>query len=296
MKIYFVLRTQRGYDYSDNIDRSKLKDDHNNDKKLHEEFNNYWNSLFKKSYNQVRKELKSLVLQNIYEANFDKIYLNIDDYHDDYINILTEKNEEDIYVFFMDDDDFVKPNICNVLKKNYIKGFEGVTWNYIRYHGIKNCIYSGNAQKFVSYRDGKEHITNDLIYSPWPYIQSNHCVIKIPLENHNNIGNWWEDYKLSMPINHSCIHNYLFEHNTNRKVYNIAQSLSLHNTTPASYSFYGVDYKTHGREKDIFDEPKNFYKCMEKFIYNKPEGAIYLLDPEFNDILNKQKNIFKECL
>lgn len=296
MKIYFVLRAQRGYDYEDKIDRNSMRDDYNNDKNVHNEFLNYWNGLFKKSYNQVRKELKNLVLENISSANFDKVYLSIDDFHDDYSNILLEKNDEDIFVLFMDDDDFIKPDICKFLKNNYFKGFDGITWNYIRYHGIKNCIYSANSPKYTGYRDGKMFVSYDLIYAPWPHIQSNHCILKIPLDNPSRIGTWWEEYQLSIPINHSCIHSYLYEHNTNRKVYNIAQSLSLHNTTPASYSFYGVDYKIGGRDKDVFDDPNNFYKCVKRFVYDNPEGSIHLLDDEFNHLLKKQRNIFKECL
>lgn len=300
MKLYFVLRAQRGYDYVETVDRSKLRDDYNNNKEVHNEFYNYWNNLFKKSYNQVRKELKALVLETVHDANFDKVYLNLDDFRDDYGNILADTDPEEKFVLFMDDDDFIKPNVCDVLRKNYIPGFDGITWNYLRYHGLYNCFYSPNTMEYtvrgIETEANKLFLKNDLRYSPWPYIQSNHCVIKLPSVKKPSHGSWWSEYQQLVPVNHSCIHLHLFEHNSNRKIYNIAQCLSLHNTTPASYSFYDNDYKTGGRHKEIFDDPQNFYNRMKSFVEDEPHGTTQYVDDEFKVLLDKQRKIFEGCL
>lgn len=300
MKLYFVLRAQRGYNYVDDVDRSKLRDDYNNNKEVHNEFYNYWNNLFKKSYNQVRKELKDLVLQTVHDAKFDKVYLNLDDFRDDYGNILADTDPEEKFVLFMDDDDFIKPNVCEVLRNNYIEGFDGITWNYLRYHGLYNCFYSPNTMEYtargIETEAHKLFVKNDLRYSPWPYIQSNHCIVKLPSVKKPNHGSWWTEYQQLVPVNHSCIHLHLFEHNSNRKTYNIAQCLSLHNTTPASYSFYDNDYKSGGRHKEIFDDPQNFYNTMKRFVEDEPHGTIQFVDDEFKVLLDKQRKIFEGCL
>ena len=301
MKLYFVLRAQRGYNYVDDVvDRSKLRDDYNNNKQVHYEFYNYWNNLFNKSYNQVRKELKELVIKTVHDASFDKIYLNLDDFRDDYGNISSDSDPEEKFVLFMDDDDFIKSNVCDVLRKNYIPGFDGITWNYLRYHGLYNCFYSPNTIEYttrgIETEAHKLFLKNDLRYSPWPYIQSNHCIIKLPSVKKPSYGSWWSEYQQLVPVNHSCIHLHLFEHNSNRKTYNIAQCLSLHNTTPASYSFYDNDYKTGGRHKEIFDDPQNFYKRVKDFVQLEPHGTTQFVDDEFKVLLDKQRKIFEGCL
>lgn len=292
MNIYFVLRVQRGYNYDTAVDRSKLREDHNNNKTVHNEFLALWDSLFKKSYNQVRKEVKELTLQSVYRANFDRVYLNLDDFYEDYGGIVL-KNDPDTYVFYMDDDDFVRSDVCSVIKTNYVAGFHGISWNYLRYHGIDNMIYSPNTQDFITKTGKKE---TGIFYSPWPHIQSNHCLIRIPIEPDCAFGSFLEEYNTLLPVNHSCMHKYLFQHNSNRKLYNIAQPLSLHNTTPASYSFYDNDYKTGGRLKDVFDDPRNFYNSLYSFVNEGPFGTLQLLADEWRDVIKQQKTIFEGCL
>jgi len=165
---------------------------------------------------------------------------------------------------------------------------------------LYNYFYSPNTMEYttrgIETEAHKLLVKNDLRYSPWPYIQSNHCIIKLPSVKKPNHGSLWPEYQQLVPVNHSCIHLHLFEHNSNRKTYNIAQCLSLHNTTPASYSFYDNDYKTGGRLKEIFDDPQNFYKRMKSFVEVEPNGTTQFVDDEFKVLLDKQRKIFEGCL
>jgi len=287
IKVYCVVRTQRGYNYDNFDEMDKVFDTFNTDRNFMRSFTSYWKTIFKYPYANVRRELKELCFESIRNANFDKVYWCLEDFVMDLSNF-----KNDVLIYFTDDDDWVRSDIVKIIKENYIKGFDALVWTHVRVLSFENQITSPNS-KFLIFPDGKLGKSN---FFPQPYIQSNHCVVKYPTDPTTDYGIWLEDDQYKIPVNHNCINFYL--HEVGRKFLYINEVLSIYNSTPASIAYYENDYIKGNNQKfvDRFAIGQKYYDDTKKFVENPAYGAMHLFPEEFDSYLIRTKEIFKKCL
>ena len=65
IKVYCVVRTQRGYNYDNFDEMDKVFDTFNTDRNFMRSFVSFWKSVFKYPYANVRQELRELCFESI---------------------------------------------------------------------------------------------------------------------------------------------------------------------------------------------------------------------------------------
>lgn len=288
IKVYCVVRTQRGYNYDNFDEMDKVFDTFNTDRAFMRSFTQFWKSVFKYPYANVRRELRELCFESIRKANFDKVYWCLEDFVDELSNI-----NEDILVYFTDDDDWIRSDAPRIIKENYISGYDALVWTHVRVLPFNNQIVTPNVNE-ATHIDGTKFSLN---FTPYPYIQSNHCVVKYPSDPTTNHGIYIPEFDRKIPVNHYCVNYYL--HEPGRKYLYINEVLSIYNSTPASIAYYENDFIKGNNPVYInkFDEKtKSYYIDTKKFVEEPTYGVMELFPSEFEPYLNKTKTIFKKCL
>jgi len=283
--VYCVIRTDKNYEYKEATNPEL----HAGSPTYASEFTELWDGIFKKPYHKVRQELKQISFTSIREADFDKVYWNLDDFFDDYENIKTKT-----LVYMQDDDDLVVPDIATKIKHNYRAGFDGLVWGHLRLHGMYNYYFTDIEKgRFGINDDGN---TMEVRFNPFPFIQSNHNVTLYPIDKLNTIGTHIPSLDITLPINHSCIHWYLFQQS--KRFIRINDILSVYNSTPASTTYLGdeLNILKHEHAKEWFENSGKFYQYIERFSTEKEKGCIQALPESLKRYITKTKNIFKDCL
>lgn len=285
--VYCVVRTQRGYNYDNFDELDPISSTHNTKVEYMNAFTQFWKSIFSYPYAQVRRELRQICYDSIKSAKFDNVYWCLDDFVDDLPNV------GDALIYYTDDDDWVRSDMVQCVKQNYIDGFDGLVWTHLRILPFCQQILSPNEPELML-RDGTYKPSN---FYPTPYIQSNHCVLRYPTDKSTQFGNYLHGYNYKLPVNHSCINHYL--HSPNKKFLYINEVLSIYNSTPASIAYYENDLMLQHNPDFIEKFKQNcqqYYEDTRKFVEESLYGNLHLFPTEFEPHLEKTKAIFKKCL
>lgn len=289
IKVYCVVRRQRGYNYDNFEEMEKIFDfGLEPTRKCMPAFTQFWKSIFKYPYASIRKELMELCFESIRNANFDRVYWCLEEFVLDIPSL-----KEDVLVYFTDDDDWVRSDAPQIIKKNYVDGYDGIVWTHVRICPFTNAVLSPNVDEITD-SNGKRQRLN---FSPQPYIQTNHCVVKYPTDPTTRRGLYIPALNYQIPVAHYCINFYL--HEPGRKFLYINEVLSIYNSTPASVVYYEKEYMTAciSNYTNMFEDGKQkYYDATKRFVEGHTCGAMDLFPPEFEGYLNRTKSIFQKCL
>lgn len=206
---------------------------------LYYKFSKIWNAIFKINIFEFRKLIKNeLVLPRLLKCGFDEIFYSIDEYLT-YI----ESNNKEFFLFAVDNDDFLVPNLCDKIRLYLNDELNILFWNHYDYLNAQGLI------KILDFRL-KDELDNE-----W-HIHTNNCVFKNvnePLTQH------WD-------IQHKYFPNTIYEESLDKKYLPIC--LTLKNTNLTAYTV-PIDLYTPKlvitSEEDLLDAyqhslelPKNF--------------------------------------